>query len=179
MSSPIQIAEQFFLDSGIKFRHADDAVEVTFYGYPITERYRIVYMANADAVLISSHGVVYPSAQQEEAIMRKLLIWNHDSMGACWSFDKDTRGVCADSTLYLGGLPLSVTQFDRHFNGLVSQVRGKLVELLRLTVNGEETALDANLKAQLQQILELRGNSPLDKYEDESAGESRSEGDIH
>jgi hypothetical protein len=162
VTDALSIVEQFFQERNIRYRRMDDAIEVSFYGYPVAERYRIVYLEGADAVLVSSHGIAYPRAKQEQQVLRTVLTWNHETMGACWSFDKDTRGICADTTLYLGGEPLNPAQFERHFNGLVNQVRGKLPELLRLIVDEPGSDLDAAVKAQLEKILQQQIDSPQD-----------------
>jgi hypothetical protein len=160
VTNALAIVEEYFQEKGIRYRRTDDAIEVSFYGYPVAERYRIVYLDGADAVLVSSHGLAYPRAGQEQQVLRTVLIWNHETMGACWSFDKETRGICADSTLYLAGQPLNPEQFDRHFNGLVNQVRSKLPELLRMIVEEPGSNLDAAVKAQLEKILQQQSEQP-------------------
>ncbi|MFN8532220.1 MAG: hypothetical protein U0556_01565 [Dehalococcoidia bacterium] len=172
MTNALDTVEQLFEEKNIRFRRSDDAIEVSFYGYPIAERYRVVYLDGADAVLVSSHGIAYPRAGQEQIVQRTVLTWNHETMGACWSFDKDTRGICADSTLYLGGQPLSSTQFERHFNGLVNQVRGKLPELLRLVIEEPGSNLDAAVKAQLEKILQQQNEPRNDNQAEEGPSPS-------
>lgn len=173
MTDPLEIVEQYFQDKNMRYRRADDAIEVSFYGYPVAERYRVVYLEAADAVLISSHGIAYPRPSHQEPVLRTVLTWNHEAIGACWSFDHETRGICADSTLFLGGQPLNPVQFDRHFSGLVNQVRSKLPELLRLIVDEPAPALDPTVKAQLEQILERHNASASPDASDERPPASR------
>ncbi|MCS6801669.1 MAG: hypothetical protein RMM58_11205 [Chloroflexota bacterium] len=168
MTSALERIEQYFQERAIRYRRTDDAIEVSFYGYPIAERYRIVYLERADAVLVSSHGIAYPRLSQEERVLRAVLTWNHEAIGACWSYDQETRGICADTTLYLAGEPLSLAQFDRHFNGLVTQVRRRLPDLLRLIVEEPESALDPAVKAQLETILQQQEQTDDDRGEDGS-----------
>lgn len=167
MTHPLEIVEQYFQAKQMRYRRTDDAIEVSFYGYPVAERYRVVYLEAADAVLVSSHGIAYPRASHEEPVLRTVLTWNHEAIGACWSFDHETRGICADSTLFLGGQPLNPAQFDRHFSGLVNQVRSKLPALLRLIVEEPTPALDPTVKAQLEQILERHDGPASDDTSDE------------
>jgi len=161
----MDVIEEYFRAKEIRYRRREDEIELTFYGYPVAERYRVLYLLDSDAVLISSHGIAYPSRETEANVVRKIASWNHDSLGACWSFDPDRRAVCADTTLYLGGSPLDSNQFDRHFNGMVSQVRRRLPELLRLVVDEPVKQLDPAFQAELERILVEHDEEPGDSPE--------------